>query len=612
MLMLATTAWACSESESPGDAGADESQDTGDTTDTTDEQQAPVDLTGVYATDRLLEVSIDIEEDDWNNLRFERRSMTEIFGSNCEEGIGLGERPYNYYPSTVTADGVAMSNVGVRTKGLLGSINPARPSLKVKLQEYDDETTFEQAKRFTFNNQNQDDSRMRTCMAYYLFAAAGVPSSLCNFAHITVNGRDMGIYASVEPIKKPMLARLFGDDTGNLYEGTASDIRAGGFMGRVEKKTNEEEDDWSDIYQLRDAIEAPDETFREELEAILDLDAFITFWAAEALIGHWDGFTGNRNNYFTYNNPVNGKFYFIPWGPDGSFAPTRGGFTPANEADPISVMANAKLARRLWGEADIRTRYQERMEELIETMWKEDDIIREIDRIRALIEPSIMPSNEDGFGDNIEALKNYIRTRDDVFRDEFQNGIPEFQSEIDQEYGCMTPGGEVTTIITTTWGTTGAENPFNTGSGSFTGNIYGFELDFPMTGATAGWAENSEPGDMASLFAIASADFSEFMVALINMPHWLIQPNSSVPIDGKAVSGFFVRAIPSTGNIQLLGFVGGTGIEFGQAGTNDGDVIEATINLEIWGGGGGNSYGTPEEPPDDLGGTPDPDDGDGT
>ena len=138
-------------------------------------------------------------------------------------------------------------------EGPLGSINPARPSLKLNLHKFieTDDVYFEQAKRFTFNNQNQDASRMRTCMAYYIFASAGVPASLYNFAHIQINDQDLGVYSNVEPIKKPMLARIFGDDEGNLYEGTA-DIRAGGFMDRIEKKTNETEDDWSDIYRLRD------------------------------------------------------------------------------------------------------------------------------------------------------------------------------------------------------------------------------------------------------------------------------------------------------------------------------------------------------------------------
>ncbi len=52
------------------------------------------------------------------------------------------------------------------------------------------------------------------------------------------------------------------------------------------------------------------------------------FWAIESLIGFWDGYTQNQNNYFDYENPKNGKIYFMPWGADGCFgdSPPFGGF----------------------------------------------------------------------------------------------------------------------------------------------------------------------------------------------------------------------------------------------------------------------------------------------
>jgi len=617
-LLISVFTWGCTSAEEPGG-------DTSDPTDpangsglnnddpsdvTTDPELDYPNLASVYAKDRVLEVQVDIAQDDWNLLRFERRSMTEIFGENCEAGLGLGESPYNYYPSTITVDDTVLENVGIRTKGLLGSINPARPSLKVNLHRFieTDDIYFEETKRFTFNNQNQDDSRMRTCLAYYIFAAAGVPASLCNFAHISVNERDFGIYANVEAIKKPLLARVFGDDSGNLYEGTASDIRAGGFMSRIEKKTNETEDDWSDIYQLRDAIEAPDESFRDAIEEILNIEAFINFWAAESLVGHWDGFSGNRNNYYTYHNPVDGKFHFIPWGPDGSFARTRGGFSAVDEGDPNTVMASAKLARRLWSEPDIQIRYQERMEELLEDVWKEEEIIAEISRIRTLIESNIPSNQRDGFLGNINSLIEYVNTLKSDYSAEFAAGVPEFVSEIPEDFSCMAPVGNLTINLTTTWGSAGAENPFNSGSGSMVGTYFDIDMDFQTLGVTAGNADGAADGDMASITSIApaSSTFDDFIVALINMPGWLIQPGTTVPITGQAVSGFFVRFKPSTGDFQLLGFIGGTQIQFGeQAGTNDGDVIDATIELEIWGGGGGGeNYGTPAEPPDDLAGNP--------
>ena len=221
--------------------------------------------------------------------------------------------------------------------------------------------------------------------------------------------------------------------------------------------------------------------------------------------------------------------------------------------------------------------------------------------------------NADDFTENLESIREYIRTRGASFRDEFENGIPEVKTELEQNYSCMSAQGTMTASVSTTWGSAGAENPFSTGNGSFQGTIYGFDMNFLATGATAGWAENSEPGDIGSLFVLGTGNFEEFFAAFLTLPPSYIHPYSSVPIDGKAVSGMFVRFVPSAGDFQLMGFIGGTGIEFGQAGTNEGDLIEANINLEIWGGGGGgNNYGTPVEPPDDFNGTPGEDDAEDT
>ena len=106
-----------------------------------------------FAPDRVLDVQVTIAEEDWNVLRFEHRKPVEFFGEGCRDPI---PDAFNYYPAEVSIDGTSLGQVGVRTKGLIGSINPARPSLKVKLQEYQDENYYQEQKRFTFNNQSSD------------------------------------------------------------------------------------------------------------------------------------------------------------------------------------------------------------------------------------------------------------------------------------------------------------------------------------------------------------------------------------------------------------------------------------------------------------------------
>jgi len=191
----------------------------------------------------VLEVEIDLAADDWDTLRFQNRSVGALFG-NCLQGPF--EDPFTYFPGTVTIDGEIVADIGVRKKGFLGSLDNDKPSLKLSFNEYVSGQRFAGLKKLTLNNSKQDPSFVRQCLTYQTFTAAGIPASRCNFAHVTVNGVDLGLYVHVESGSKDFLERHYDDPEGNLYEGTLSDFRAG-WTATFELKTNEAAGDRSAI-----------------------------------------------------------------------------------------------------------------------------------------------------------------------------------------------------------------------------------------------------------------------------------------------------------------------------------------------------------------------------
>ena len=72
------------------------------------------------------------------------------------------------------------------------------------------------------------------------------------------------------------------------------------------------------IKALIDLLVDPKAT-ESDLGELVDLESFYRFWATEGLVGFWDGYSGNKNNFFVYLNPENNKFHFIPWGMDSIF-----------------------------------------------------------------------------------------------------------------------------------------------------------------------------------------------------------------------------------------------------------------------------------------------------
>ena len=229
-----------------GSGAADTSADTG--------PDEAAEVAAVFEGSGILEVVINLPEADWDILRAEGRTGLNQFGADCLDAPEPS--PYNWQEATVSLDGDSFAQVGIRKKGFFGSLDSDRPSLLLDLDRNIDNQSWHTLERLTLNNNKQDDSALRTCLAYEVFRAAGVPAPRCTYAHVTVNGRDLGIYTQVEAVRKSFLRLRFGDDNGWLYEGTLSDFREP-YDGTFGQKTNESTPYRGPIERLMAAAEAP-------------------------------------------------------------------------------------------------------------------------------------------------------------------------------------------------------------------------------------------------------------------------------------------------------------------------------------------------------------------
>ena len=359
---------------------------TSEETDT--EKTGKADLSAAFfSLDRVLDISIEIDSDDWDTLRHQTRTFADLIAEIEKYELS---RPfaniYSWFSATVTVDGETHSQVGVRKKGFIGSQSDAKPALKLRFDKYvEGQSLGGVMERMTLNNSIQDPSMINTCLSYRIFAAGGSPASRCNFATVSVNGKNLGLYVHVEEIKLPFLARHFESADGNLYEGTVSDFTPE-YRGTFEKKTNEDAADWSDMDAVVDALEDPSDAGLKALGQVVELDRFLSFWATEVLVGHWDGYTGDRNNYQFYRES-DGPFVFIPWGVDGTFHLEDDPNPFDNISDPPpSVLALTAIPSRLYNNPDWRTKYATRLREILDTAWDEDELLATVDEMAAIVQ----------------------------------------------------------------------------------------------------------------------------------------------------------------------------------------------------------------------------------
>ncbi|OZG71843.1 cellulosomal protein [Hahella sp. CCB-MM4] len=326
----------------------------------------------LYDPKRLIDVNITMAASDYAAMKKEGRTLA----STARECVPDYE--YTEFTATVTIDGDTMKNVVIRKKGFLGSLSPSRPSIKLDFDDLHDGRTYQNMSRMTLNNNRQDPSNARQCMAYDLFRKAGIASPHCNFARVKINGENLGIFSNVEPVKKPFLKEAFGNKGGNLYEAQLADF--GTYLSqKFELKTNESENDRTDLQQVVDTLKLSDAQLIDALPQILDVDEFIRFWAMETLLGFWDSATGNANNFYIYHSTDDKLLHFIPWGADTAF-------TGAHVFKPDSgpMFRNLSLAARLYDIDTYREQYFSTLEDLLNNDWNEAALQEELSRIRLL------------------------------------------------------------------------------------------------------------------------------------------------------------------------------------------------------------------------------------
>jgi hypothetical protein len=165
----------------------------------------------------------------------------------------------------------------------------------------------------TLNNQVEDPTLLREVLAYRLLNALGVPAPRTGFVKVGLNGATDRSYLLVESIDEAFLERRFGPGHGALYEGEyGCDISSPDVSGF---DLDAGEDPQRAHLAAFAAASASDASALFSASGPLDLHNFLTYLAASALIGDFDGYR-HSHNYYVYFHEPDQKWRFLPWGLD--------------------------------------------------------------------------------------------------------------------------------------------------------------------------------------------------------------------------------------------------------------------------------------------------------
>lgn len=567
----------------------------------------------LFDQNRLIEVSIEMPVKSWNELRKQSRDPGKVFS-------GSNENPFTNFKANITVDGVDVGTVGVRKKGFLGSQDDKYPSLKIKFDEYQKKSPIPGLDGLTLNNNKQDTSLMSQLLAYQLFNAAGVQAPRCSFARVTVNGNYLGVYSNVESIGKPFLQRRFGNTSGNLYEGTLADFYPKA-IDRLEAKTNKKDHDRSKITRLATMLAAKDDLPIDEIGQLVDIDNFVRFWALESLIGFWDGYANNQNNFWVYDNAANGKFYFMPWGADGAFM--SGGFPGFGPRGPVSIYAEAMLVNRLYQNPQISGQYRETMLWLLANVWNEAELRSTIDRVEALVKTHLH-ARQAGAPRSMNSVRNFIKGRRQLIENELegwpvrvspQPRRPMYQVEVGSAHGRFS----------TEWAENAPRKIEAKGQVNLQLELDGKPIEFKQTGASVhrqrsggfpfGFGGPNQPGPpMAAIVMTGLRDAGQKPMTLtLNVEQQVladsigkqltIQGSFSDGSEGGGFMPFSRRTISGLVTVTKAGFKANDAIE-GEFELTISEMHGGFMDRRPGGPGGGAGGGPPPGAPFGMGGAP--------
>jgi len=273
-----------------------------------------------------------------------------------------------------------------------------------------------------------DPSQMREALAWRLFGIADIPAPRHTYAKLAFGTTYRGLFSVIEHVDKKFLRDHFGENHGgNLYKTGCRDIgcatlayRAGPdgddsgrqyfIPGPAERtyrlKTNNSNpeastyDDLASFIRTINGIGVPGgeerfdtDAFRESVDGIMNVNAFLRWAAVNMLLGSWDNYYATPSNYYLYNSGRKGAardfvnspyFHFIPWDYDNCLGIDYSG-TRWQYADILDWPGkvnrhtpNIPLVRNLLRNHDYRQYYLDYMEYMLDTEFNPGAITAQI------------------------------------------------------------------------------------------------------------------------------------------------------------------------------------------------------------------------------------------
>ena len=380
--------------------------------------------------------TIDIQTDSWGAFL---RSATE------EE----------YMPCDVVIDGETFRHIGLRAKGnnslhLTEEYGLWRYSLKLEFDCFRDGGNYYGLDKFSLDSSFQDNSCLKTYMAYDMMRFMEVPSPLCSYVWVTVNGEPWGLFLAIEEPEEAFARRNFGADHGQLYKPdyrSLNDENADVALKYIDDSSAS----YPGIFDNAKFTPSGEEKLRliealkvlstgENLETAIDVDEVLRYFTAQIFVMNWDSYVGHTgHNYFLYEE--DGILSILPWDYNLAFGTYALGMTdpirdpellinyPINTPAEGKIMLNRPLYHNLMQNSEYFARYHIYFDQFISGYFESGRFEETLQEMEDLIAPYVQkdPTAFCSFSDHklaVDTLRQVCLLRAESIRGQLDGIIP--------------------------------------------------------------------------------------------------------------------------------------------------------------------------------------------
>mgnify|MGYP000474395057 CR=1 FL=1 len=316
----------------------------------------------VFPQDKVSRFDITISSENWEAMQ---DNLYDLYGGTSSGGPGgpgggttFSDETPIYIPCNLAFNGTNWYNVGIRYKGNSSlkaySSGVNKLPFRLEFDQFEDDypeimgQTFYGFPALSMSSNYNDKSFMREKVACDLFREFGVPAPHTAYYEMYIDYGEgpvhYGLYTAVEVAFETMLEKQFGSNTGNCYkpDGDGAAFATTGFtLADFENKTTggTGESDIQTLYDLlHDGSRTSDlETWKTNLEAVLDVNVFLKWLAVNTTIQNWDTYGRMTHNYYLYHDPADGLIKWIPWDNNEAFEEGKMGGALSFEFEEINA-----------------------------------------------------------------------------------------------------------------------------------------------------------------------------------------------------------------------------------------------------------------------------------